>query len=280
MPLLRHDGAAPSAIGRVSLVGAGPGDPDLLTFRAARAIAAADVILHDRLVGPEILLLASPDAIVIDVGKRCGRHSASQGEINRLLIEHARRGANVVRLKGGDPFIFGRGGEEIDALRRAGVPVEIVPGVTAACAAAARLGVPLTQRGIGSVLHFVSGQGADETEIDHDWSALVKPGATYMGARRLSLITARMIAAGVLPALPAAAIENATLPCERSIQGTVGTIAALVDAMRIDGPALLIFGDVAGGAAAHDRTRTERTGLTAPGRKDDVPAGQLLPCAV
>ena len=249
-------------VGRVLLVGAGPGDPDLLTVKAARAIAAADVILHDRLIGPGILSLAREDARLVDVGKRCGRHSMPQAEINALIVAHARTGAIVVRLKGGDPFVFGRGGEELEAARAAGLACEIIPGITAACAAAASLALPLTQRGISSALHFVSGHGAEATDLDHDWSALARPGATlvlYMGAKRLARITERMIAAGASPTLPALAIENATLLGQRTIPGTVATIAELITAAGTDGPTLLIFGETV--RFARDYPSTESRGV-------------------
>jgi len=248
MPAFLPEAGPPLGVGRVSLVGAGPGDPDLLTFKAAKAIAAADVVLYDKLVGPGILQLASPGARLVDVGKRCGRHSMRQSEINRLLVDHALAGAHVVRLKGGDPFVFGRGGEELDALRAAGVPVEIVPGVTAACAAAASLGLPLTQRGVGRSLHLLTGHGADADAIDHDWSTLMRPGATvvvYMGITRLAAITAGMMAAGVSPDLPAVAVENASLPGARWRAASVGRIAGAVAAAGFEGPAILIFGEVA-----------------------------------
>jgi uroporphyrin-III C-methyltransferase len=234
--------------GRVSLVGAGPGDPELLTLRAARLIGEADVILHDRLVGPGVLSLASSTARIVDVGKRCGCHSMSQAEINRLIVGFALSGAHVVRLKGGDPFVFGRGGEELEAVRSAGLPYRIVPGVTAGCAAAAQLGIPLTQRGVGRSLHFVSGHGADAQDIDYDWNSLARRDSTlvvYMGARRLAVMTERMVKAGVSPELPAVTIENATLPGERIVAGNVRTIAALVDAAALAGPTLVIFGEVA-----------------------------------
>ncbi len=255
------------AIGRISLVGAGPGDPELLTLKAARLIAEAEVILHDKLIGPEVLKLASPTARVIDVGKRCGRHSMKQAEINAVLVEMALEGAHVVRLKGGDPFVFGRGGEELDAARAAGIPCEIVPGITAACAAAARLAVPLTHRGKGRSLHFITGHGADAAHLDFDWRALARPDSTlvlYMGSRRLETITHGMIVAGVAPDLPAIAIENATLPVERVLRGSVQTIAGRVAEAAFDGPTLLIFGEVARGEfAGRDRTDVIRRLRTA-----------------
>jgi uroporphyrin-III C-methyltransferase len=262
-PTFPSDARTAPPIGRISLVGAGPGDPELLTLKAARLIAAADIVLHDRLIGPGILELASPSARVIDVGKRCGSHSMKQEEINRLLVDLALDGAHVVRLKGGDPFVFGRGGEELDAARAAGIACEIVPGVTAACAAAARLAVPLTHRGKGRSLHFVSGHGADAEHLDFDWRALARADSTlvvYMGSRRLEVITQGMIAAGVDPDLPAIAIENATLAGERSVLGAVATVAAGVAEAGLTGPTLVIFGEIArqGGPAAVGRASIRR----------------------
>ncbi len=234
--------------GRVSLVGAGPGDPELLTLKAARLIAEAEIILHDRLIGPGVLALASPAARLIDVGKRCGSHSMKQAEINSVLVALALEGHHVVRLKGGDPFVFGRGGEELDSCRAAGIVCEVVPGITAACAASARLAMPLTHRGKGRSLHFVSGHGADAAHLDFDWRVLARPDSTlvvYMGSRRLDAITRGMIDAGVPSDLPAIAIENATRADERVLAGTVATIAERLTEAAFAGPTLLIFGEVA-----------------------------------
>ncbi len=239
--------SGPHSVGRVSLVGAGPGDPELLTLKAVRLIGQADIILHDKLIGPDILSLASPKAQLVDVGKRCGRHSMKQAEINQLIVDFAQTGAHVVRLKGGDPFVFGRGGEELDAVRAVGIACDVVPGITAACAAAAQLRIPLTQRGVGRALHLISGHGADEQDTDYDWSALARRDSTlviYMGARRLIRIAQRMIQEGVPVDLPAIAIENATLPGEKNVCGTVATIADLVGAAAFAGPVLVIFGEV------------------------------------
>ncbi|HLG88210.1 MAG TPA: uroporphyrinogen-III C-methyltransferase [Alphaproteobacteria bacterium] len=253
-------------MGRIALVGAGPGDPELLTLKAARAIAEADVILHDRLIGPDILLLAGKTTQLVDVGKRCGRHSMPQAEINALIVGHARAGAYVVRLKGGDPLIFGRGGEELEAARAVGIPCEIIPGITAACAAAASLSLPLTRRGLSSALHLVSGHGSESADLDHDWATLARPGATlvlYMGARRLAAITARMLAAGVPSTLPALAIESATMATERRIAGTVATIAPLVADATADGPTLLIFGETVAATTSRPGQRESVRGESA-----------------
>jgi uroporphyrin-III C-methyltransferase len=200
------------AHGRISLVGAGPGDPELLTLRAARLVRRADVILYDKPVGRDVLAIARRDARLIDVGKRCGRHAMSQEAINRLLAHHARRGAHVVRLTGGDRFVFGRGGEELEWLRSAGVPVDVVPGITATTAAV-RLGMPLTHHGVSRALHLVTGRGADGDDVELDWPKLARPGATlaiYMGGRTLPRLANRLFAAGLPADTPAVAIENAT----------------------------------------------------------------------
>jgi uroporphyrin-III C-methyltransferase len=238
--------------GRVTLVGAGPGDPELLTLRAARVLAAADVVLYDALIDPSILDLARPDARRIDVGKRCGRHAMSQGAINQLLLRSVRDGAHVVRLKGGDPFVFGRGGEELECLQAAGVPVEIVPGVTAACAVAASLGVPLTHRGVARSLHFVTGHGADGTVPAHDWAALVRAGGTiaaYMASRTIDTVAAQLIAAGMPASTPAVAVENASRPSEHQVIATLGTLAAALRAEGGTGPTLVLIGAVVALAA-------------------------------
>lgn len=233
--------------GRASLVGAGPGDAGCLTLDALRAIQQADVILYDSLVGPGVLDLARRDARRIDVGKRCGRHAMSQAAINRLLVEQARSGAHVVRLKGGDPSVFGRGGEEAEALRAAGFAVEIIPGVTAALAAAARLGIPLTHRGVSRALHLLTAHGSDDKLPAHDWAALARAGGTlaiYMGARTLPGLAARLLAAGMPPDTPAVAVENASLPGERRLFGTLAGIGRMVAAAAGDGPTLVLIGEV------------------------------------
>jgi uroporphyrin-III C-methyltransferase/precorrin-2 dehydrogenase/sirohydrochlorin ferrochelatase len=233
--------------GSVALVGAGPGDPELLTRRAASLIRRADVILYDKLVGGEVLALARRDARRIDVGKRCGRHEMSQAAINRLLAEHAARGSRVVRLKGGDPFVFGRGGEELEWLRRAGVPVEIIPGITAAVAVSARLGIPLTHRGVARSLYFVTGHGREGEEYDIDAERLAGGDATlacYMGARRAATLSERLIDAGLPPSTPAVAVENATRPEERVIVGTLSDLPARLAAAALTGPTLILIGTV------------------------------------
>ncbi len=240
-------GAAFGRSGRATLVGAGPGSPDLLTLRAARAIGSADVVLFDALIDLSILDLAPPSARRIDVGKRCGRHAMAQAAINALILRHARAGAHVVRLKGGDPFVFGRGGEELDTLRAAGIPVEVVPGVTAACAAAASLQIPLTHRDIARSLHFVTGHGSDGSVPGHDWTALATAGGTicaYMASRTLPTVSARLIAAGMAASTPAVAVENASRADERQVVGTLGTLPALLAEAGMEGPTIVVIGAV------------------------------------
>jgi uroporphyrin-III C-methyltransferase len=232
--------------GVVWLVGAGPGDPELLTLKALRRLQGADVVVHDRLTPQPILDLARPDARLIDVGKRKSRHTLPQDGINQLLIGLARDGLNVVRLKGGDPFMFGRGGEELLALRAAGVEAHVIPGVTAAMAAAADAGVPLTHRGLAQAVTFVTGHAAAGAEPDLDWAALARTNHTvaiYMGVSTAPRIAARLIAAGRAPTTPVVVVENASLAGERRrLTHLAGLGEAVAD---LDGPALLIVGEVA-----------------------------------
>jgi uroporphyrin-III C-methyltransferase len=253
MSVLRHPE------GRATLVGAGPGDPDLLTVRAVKAIQSADVLLYDALIDPAILDLARPETRRIDVGKRRGRHAMRQSAINALIVRLAREGLHVVRLKGGDPFVFGRGGEELDSLRAACVPVTVVPGVTAACAAAASLQVPLTHRDVARSVHFVTGHGADGAIPAHDWAALVRSGGTiaaYMASRTLGQMAASLIAAGLNGATPAVAVESASRASERRLFGTLADLSALLSAAAFDGPTLVLIGavvDLAAETAIPDR---------------------------
>jgi uroporphyrin-III C-methyltransferase/precorrin-2 dehydrogenase/sirohydrochlorin ferrochelatase len=244
----RFAGKEESPAGKVMLVGAGPGDPGLLTLRALRALQQADVILTDRLVSAEILGMARHEAEIIDVGKQPGGHGARQGRINRLLVVHARRGRAVVRLKGGDPFIFGRGGEELEYLRRHGIAYEIVPGITAALACAAYAGIPLTHRDHAHGLQFVTAYSRESLDRV-DWRGLARPGQTlafYMGVAELSSVRDRLIDAGLSPATPAALVENGSRPEQRVI---VTELAALADAAlshAVMTPAMLFVGDVVG----------------------------------
>lgn len=235
----------PDRAGRVSLIGAGPGDPELLTMRALRVLQQADVVLFDRLVGPGVLDLAPAHARRIDVGKRCGRHAMSQAAINRLILDHVRGGAHVVRLKGGDPSIFGRGGEEIECLEQAGIGVEVVPGITTACAVAASLRVPLTHRNVAHRLHFVTGHGRQGPGSAEDWAALAAGGGTlavYMGVRAMPGLVAQLLASGLPPGTPAVAVENATLPAERRIDARVADLPEAV--AGLEGPTLVLIGTV------------------------------------
>jgi uroporphyrin-III C-methyltransferase len=240
--------AKKSGAGRVALVGAGPGDPDLLTLRAAKLLAQADIVFTDRLVGKGVLALIPSSAEVVYVGKSKGEHSVPQGEIHRRMIEAAKSGKRVVRLKGGDPFIFGRGGEEVEALRAAGVEVEVVPGISAALGIAAATQIPLTHRDMAQAVTFVTGHAALGKEPDLDWQALARPNQTvviFMGVGTADVIGARLIAAGRDPVTPVAVVENGTRPNEIRAYGALGDIADLIQRRGIAGPALLIIGEVA-----------------------------------
>lgn len=230
--------------GRVWLVGAGPGDPDLLTIKALKALQGAEVVVHDGLVSDEILALAPVSARRISVAKRKSRHSYSQDEINRMLVAFALEGLEVVRLKGGDPFIFGRGGEELEACREADVECLIVPGVTAALAAGAGSGAPLTHRGSAQAVTFVTGHAAKGGEPDLDWEGLAKPNQTvviYMGLSMAPVIAGRLLGAGRDGATPALIVENASRADERRIVTTLAELARA--AQTVSGPALLIVGE-------------------------------------
>jgi uroporphyrinogen III methyltransferase/synthase len=233
----------------VYLVGAGPGDPGLLTARALELIGCAEVIVYDRLIPPGALEEARTDAELIYVGKEGGGESAQQAEIERLLIEHGRSRRAVVRLKGGDPFVFGRGGEEAQALAAAGVAFEVVPGVTAGVAAPAYAGIPVTHRSDASAVAFVTGhEDPLKSEPALDWDALARfPGTlvVYMGVRRLDAIAARLASAGRASDEPAAVIERGTLPDQRVVGGTLATIAALAAEEQVRAPAVAVFGPVA-----------------------------------
>jgi uroporphyrin-III C-methyltransferase/precorrin-2 dehydrogenase/sirohydrochlorin ferrochelatase len=248
--LLTTASAAPRTAGEVTLVGAGPGDPELLTLKALRALQDADVILHDRLVSAEVLDLARRDAVRICVGKAAGTLGSTQEEINALLIEHAKQGRRVVRLKGGDPFVFGRGGEELQALAAAQIPFSVVPGITAALGAAAYAGIPLTHRDHAHAVTFVTGH-SHESGVpgrEPDWGALAKPGTTavfYMGLARLDRILARLEEHGAPGTRPAAIIAQASTPQQRVIVATLATLADAAARENLESPALLVVGDVA-----------------------------------
>lgn len=242
--------------GRVVLVGAGPGDPELLTMKAIRALKAADVVFHDKLVGEGVLELARREAELISVGKAKGAHSVPQAEINAQLVARAKSGQTVVRLKGGDPFIFGRGGEELDALRAENIAVEVIPGVTAGAAAAASLQIPLTHRDVSHTVTFVSGHeaGGKAPSFDHlDLTALASGNNTlvvYMGVTTGAVIARRLLDAGFREGLPVIAVENASRANERRIATTISTLAEDADSLGLSSPAVLIVGEVAGLPAA------------------------------
>lgn len=233
--------------GKVWLVGAGPGDPDLLTLRAARLVMNAGLIVHDGLVDPAILALARPGARLVSVAKSRSRHTLQQDEINALLVQEALAGHDVVRLKGGDPFIFGRGGEEAEACRQAGVPVEVVPGISAAIGGAAAAQMPLTHRRSASVVSFVAGQCKGLSE--QDWSGLAGKGRTlviYMGLASSEAIAEKLIADGLAPEIPVAVIENATRPHMRVLRSPLAGLPALIASHRVKSPAIIVIGEVAG----------------------------------
>jgi uroporphyrin-III C-methyltransferase/precorrin-2 dehydrogenase/sirohydrochlorin ferrochelatase len=231
---------------RVWLVGAGPGDPGLLTLKAARVLARADVVVHDHLVAPEILAMAPRRAALIYAGKQRGRHTLTQDKINALLVRLARRGKRVVRLKGGDPFIFGRGGEEAQALARAGIRFEVVPGVTAAAGVAAYAGIPLTHRALAQACVLVTGsrrRGAAEL----DWKALARPDQTivvYMGLPGLERISRELIAHGLSPRTPAAIIQQGTTATQRVVAGTLAALPRLAADAQLRAPTLIVIGRV------------------------------------
>ena len=235
--------------GIVHLVGAGPGDPGLLTVRAVELLGAADVVLYDRLVPPEALAHARPDAELVNVGKQGGGEQVPQAETDRLLLEHARAGRRVVRLKGGDPFVFGRGGEEALLLREAGVPFEVVPGVTAGVAAPAYAGIPVTHRDVASGVAFVTGhEDPAKPESAIDWPALARfPGTLvfYMGVRTLPRIAERLTAAGRSPDEPVAVVERGTLPGQRTVLATLADVAERAAGERVKAPAITLVGPVA-----------------------------------
>jgi len=233
--------------GHVALVGAGPGDPDLLTVRAARLLAQAEVVFVDRLVGAGVMELVAASAEIVPVGKSKGEHSVPQDEIHRRMIEAAKAGKRVVRLKGGDPFIFGRVGEELEALRAAGIEVEVVPGISSALGCAAAAQIPLTHRDMAQAVTFVTGHAALGAEPDLDWNALARSNQTvvvFMGVGTADTIAARLVAAGRDPATPVAVIENGTRANEISAFGALGNVADVIYSAGINGPALLIIGEV------------------------------------
>ena len=232
--------------GKVYLVGAGPGDPELLTLKAVKALRAADVLLVDDLVSDEALEFANPQARIIHVGKRGGCKSTPQEFIERLMIAEARQGRTVVRLKGGDPFVFGRGGEECATLRAAGIECEIVNGITAGLAAPTSLGIPLTHRDVCHGAIFVTGHSGDDATRAPDWQALAATGlplVIYMGVSRCESIQCDLLAAGMSPAMPVAVIQNATRDDQRSVVTTLINLARDIHASGIGSPAIMVVGE-------------------------------------
>ncbi len=235
-------------IGKVYLVGAGPGDPGLLTLKGKGLLECADVVVYDALVSPQILMMINPQAEKIDAGKRMGRHSLFQEETTKLLIELAQTQAIVVRLKGGDPFVFGRGGEEMEDLVRAGVPVEVVPGVTSGIAAPAYAGIPLTHRSYSSSVTFVTGhESAGKYRPAVNWSAIAHGSETivvYMGIHNLSYITTELESAGLSPQTPIALVRWGTRPEQEELIGTLQTIVEQVEESGFTAPAIAVIGNV------------------------------------
>ena len=241
--------SAGTQFGTVFLVGSGPGDPELLTVRAKRLLESADVVLHDKLPGPKIIEAIPPEKRE-DVGKRAGRERTPQSEINERLVEHARAGRDVVRLKGGDPFVFGRGGEEAEHLAAHDIPFEYVPGVTSAIAGPGVAGIPVTHRDHTSSVSFVTGhEDPTKEESAVDWEALAATGGTLvvlMGVGKLPDYTAALREAGMDPATPVALVERATWPDMQVATGTLDTIVDVRDEAGIEPPAITVIGDVAG----------------------------------
>ncbi|WP_375396807.1 uroporphyrinogen-III C-methyltransferase [uncultured Sphingomonas sp.] len=244
----------PSSRGRVILVGAGPGDPGLLTVRAVEALGVADVVVHDGLIDPRVLDLVPAGAHRISVAKQRARHTLPQEAINALIVAHVRTGAIVVRLKGGDPFIFGRGGEEVEAVRAAGLPVEVVPGVSAALGCAAEAMLPLTHRDHASVVSFVAGQC--KGLADQDWSGLAGKGRTlviYMGVATAADIADKLIADGVTPDMPVAVLEKGTLAGHRALRTLLTDLGQMVARERVVSPAIIVVGEVVDLSDAEDK---------------------------
>ncbi|MBB5728403.1 uroporphyrin-III C-methyltransferase [Sphingomonas prati] len=244
----------PAARGRVILVGAGPGDPDLLTLRAVEALRSADVVVHDGLIDPRVLDHAPASAQRISVAKQRSRHTVPQEGINALIVAHVRAGSVVVRLKGGDPFVFGRGGEEVEAVRAAGLRVDVVPGVSAALGCAAEAMLPLTHRDWSSAVSFVAGQCKGLS--DQNWAGLAGKGRTlviYMGLANATAIADKLMADGVSPGMPVAVLERGTLPGSRAMRTLLADLGDMTVRERIASPAIIVVGQVVLLSDAQDR---------------------------
>ncbi|WP_430461088.1 uroporphyrinogen-III C-methyltransferase [Thalassolituus sp. LLYu03] len=242
-------GDPPLQAGEVALVGSGPGDPGLLTLRALNLISQADVVVYDRLVGAGIMALIPAQCPTIYVGKAAGDHVLPQGEINQLLVKLAQEGKRTVRLKGGDPYIFGRGGEEVEELRQAGIRYRVVPGITAASGCATYAGIPLTHRDHAQSCTLITGHLKTDGELDLNWQALAAPGQTlvfYMGIGATPLIARRLREAGLAASTPAAVIERGTTDRQRVLRSTLSQLPDLIARENIKPPALLIIGSVTG----------------------------------
>jgi uroporphyrin-III C-methyltransferase len=261
----RREAAVP---GKVYLVGAGPGDPELLTLKARRLLGECDVVVYDRLVAKAILDLVPVGTARINVGKASGHHLCPQEDIDELLVRLGLAGRIVVRLKGGDPFVFGRGGEEAMALLRRGVACEIVPGITAAMGCAAALGVPLTHRGLASGVRFVAGHRESDGALDLDWESLADPDTTivvYMGLANLAEIALRLMVAGLPGSTPAAAIVEGTTPRQRAVTASLAELPAAAIRAGLTPPALVVIGRVVALMAARDEKLTANEPVAAFG---------------
>ena len=247
----------PQSRGKVILVGAGPGDPGLLTLRAVEALKSADIVVHDGLIDPRVLDYAPAQAQRISVAKQRARHTLPQEAINALIVAHVKAGSIVVRLKGGDPFVFGRGGEEVEAVRAAGLTVEVVPGVSAALGCAAEAMLPLTHRDWSSAVSFVAGQCKGLSE--QDWSGLAGQGRTlviYMGVANARAIADKLMADGVAPEMPVAVLERGTLPGSRALRTLLADVGDMVERDRIASPAIIVVGEVVLLSDAENRLAT------------------------
>lgn len=263
-----------SALHGVAIIGAGPGDPDLLTVKAARLLAAAEVVVYDRLVADAVLALVPPGATRIFAGKIARHHHMPQPDINRLLVALARTGRRVVRLKGGDPFMFGRGGEEALFLAQAGIPFEVVPGITSASGCSAYAGIPLTHRGLSHGLRIVTGHTQEDEDLDLNWASLADPDTTlvvYMGRLNVRRIAAQLIAHGLPADTPAAAIVNGTRPGQQRIVTTLSDLPEPVERLDLAAPTLIIIGRVVALSQVLD--------WYAPAGAAEAPVGGELPAA-